>query len=247
MKEFLRKVSLFSDLDDAHLGRFAALAREERVPAYQFVFREGDLVDAFYLVREGAVTIFRDEPGKPQQMLARLEEGGFFGEMGMLNDKAKRYASARTAAPTTLLRIAKTDFVDVLTSSPALELKFRTEVIRRRGLNISSILGLSGQRDVRIRLGVDAVLDLEEGGRIEVTLENLSSGGIGFSRVPEDWQVGKSVRCALGRPGEPGILCITGSVAWKEGDTVGIAFDPESTVNSILIQRALRRFLEGGR
>jgi hypothetical protein len=94
---------------------------------------------------------------------------------------------------------------------------------------------------------VNAVLDMEEGGRVEVTLENLSSGGVGFSRVPADWQTGKSVRCALGRPGEPGILNVVGTVAWKEGDTVGIAFDPESTVNSILVQRALRRFLEEGR
>lgn len=247
LKEFLRRVSLFSDLDDAQLARLAALVHEERYPAYQLVFREGDPVEAFYLVEEGAVTVFRDEAGKPQQVLARLEEGSFFGEMGLLNDKAKRYASARTAAPTTLLRIARSDFVGLLTGNPALELKFRAEVIRRRGMNVSALLGLAGQRDVRIRLGVDAVLDFADGSRVPVVLENLSVGGVGLSQVPADWKAGDPVQFRLGRGGEPGILDVHGTVAWREGDTVGIAFAPEAAVTAVQIQRVLRRFMEGGR
>src|SRR3954451_25252227 len=105
MKDFLRKISLFVDLDDAQLDRLAAVLKEERHPAYKLIFREGDGVDAFYLVRAGMVTVFRDVPGKPQQVLARLEGGGFFGEMGRFNDKPRRYASARTDVPTVLLRI----------------------------------------------------------------------------------------------------------------------------------------------
>ena len=149
------------------------------------------------------VTVFRDEPGKPQQVVARLEEGGFFGEMGLLNDKARRYASARTAAPTVLLRIDKADLIQILATNPGLELKFRAEVIRRHGMNVSALLGLAGQRDVRIRLGVDAVLELPDGTRLSVTLENLSLGGVGLSGVPVDWQTGHPVRFRLGLPGEP--------------------------------------------
>src|SRR4029077_15526906 len=151
------------DLDDEQLARLAAVAIAERHPAYELVFREGDPVDAFYNVQEGLVNVFRDEQGKPQQVLARLEEGGFFGEMGLLNDKARRFASARTAAPTVLLRMEKPDLIKILAGNPGLELKFRAEVIRRHGMNVSALLGLAGQRDVRIRLGVDAVMGLEDG------------------------------------------------------------------------------------
>ena len=54
------------------------------------LFREGDPVDAFYIVHDGLVTVFRDQEGKPQQVLARLEEGGFFGEMGLFLRLADR-------------------------------------------------------------------------------------------------------------------------------------------------------------
>lgn len=247
MKDFLRRISLFKDLDDEQLGRLEALMKEEHHPAYKLIFREGDPVDAFYMVREGMVTVFRDVQGKPQQVVARLEEGGFFGEMGLLNDKARRYASARTAAPTVLLRVEKPDLITVLAENPALELRFRAEVIRRHGMNVSALLGLAGQRDVRIRLGVPAVLELEDGARLSVTLENLSLGGVGVSGVPVDWQTGFLVRFRLGRPGEPGILDVSGTVTWREGETVGIAFGPEAAGDPILVNRALRRFMEGRR
>lgn len=245
--DFLRTVPLFGDLEEGQLQRLAAVAREEKLAAYQLIFREGDAVDAFFLVREGLVTLFRDAVGDPQQVLARLEPGGYFGELGLLNDKSRRIASARTAAPTRLLRIDKTDLTSLLADNPTLELRFRAEIIRRHGLNVSALLGLAGQRDVRIRLGLPAILELEDGTTLDVVLENLSIGGIGFSKVPESWQVGQLVRFTLGRSGEPGILQASGAITWREGDTVGIAFGPEASGNANLVHRTLRRFLDGRR
>lgn len=247
LKDFLRKVSLFTELEDGQLERLAGLLREERHPAYELIFREGDPVDAFYIVREGLITVFRDEVGQPQQVLARLEPGGFFGEMGLLNDKARRYASARTAAPTALLRLDRADLLQVLAANPGLELKFRAEVIRRHGMNVSSLLALAGQRDVRIRLNVSAALELEDGTRMPVRLENLSLGGVGLSGTPDNWQAGHLVKFRLGLPDEPAILDVSGAVTWREGETVGIAFGPEAAGNAALIQKTLRRFLDSRR
>ena len=246
LTEFLRRVPLLQDLDEAQLARLAALARVEEHPTNHVLFREGDAVDAFYLVRSGCVTVFRDARGKPLQLLARLEEGGFFGEMGLLN-KARRLATARTLGPTTVLRIDKADLLGVLADNPGLELKFRAEVIRRHGMNVSALLGLAGQRDVRIRLGVDAVMEMEDGARLSVTLENLSLGGVGLSGAPETWQTGQEVHFRLGLAGEPEILNVRGTVTWREGDTIGVAFAPDAAGNALLIQRALRRFLDARR
>jgi CRP-like cAMP-binding protein len=247
LKEFLRKVSLFTEMEEGQFVRLAGLLKEERHPAYELVFREGDPVDAFYLVRDGLVTVYRDEAGQPQQVLARLEEGGFFAEMGLLNDKARRFASARTAAPTTLLRLEKPDLIALLAANPGLELRFRAEIIRRHGMNVSALLALAGQRDVRIRLEVEAVMELEDGARLSVSLENLSLGGVGLSGVPANWEPGYLVKFRLGFAGEPAILDVSGTITWREGDTVGIAFGPEAAGNAALIQRALRQFLDGRR
>src|SRR5689334_17733799 len=67
LTEFLRSISLFRDLDPVQLQRLAGIVREESVQSRQVIFREGDPVDAFYLVKEGLVTVFREEKGKPLQ------------------------------------------------------------------------------------------------------------------------------------------------------------------------------------
>jgi CRP-like cAMP-binding protein len=243
LKDFLRKVALFADLDDRQLERLVALVREEDYPGNHILFREGDPVDAFYLVEEGGVTVFRDAKGKPLQLLARLEAGGYFGEMGLLN-RAGRLASARTAGPTRLLRIAKADLLQLLADNPGLELRFRAEIIRRHGMNVSALLGLAGQRDVRIRLGVPADIVLQDGTRRELTLENLSLGGIALSGVASHWQNGERVQFAIAPRGQAPILDIVGTLSWSEGDTAGVAFDPLRPGEEALIYKALRRFLD---
>ena len=86
LRDFLHRIPLFSDLDEDELLRLEGMIREEPCPAKTVIFREGDAVDAFYIVRDGLVTVYREEKGKPLQVLARLEAGGYFGEMGLLND-----------------------------------------------------------------------------------------------------------------------------------------------------------------
>jgi CRP-like cAMP-binding protein len=243
-QEFLRTIQLFEDLDSGQRFQLSSLLREERYPAFQLVFREGDPVDALFIVREGLVTVFREEPGQPQQVLARLEPGGFFGEMGLLNDKARRYASARTASPAVLLRIDKSDLVRVIAANPGLELKFRAEIIRRHGMTVSSLLGLAGQRDVRIRLGVAAVLEMEGGEKRRVRLEDLSIGGVSLSDIPDNWQPGFLVQFRLGTERDPSILTVSGTIAWREGDTAGVAFGPEAAGDARLVHRALLTFLD---
>jgi hypothetical protein len=143
-----------------------------------------------------------------------------------------------------LLRIEKSDLVALLTANPALELKFRAEVIRRHGVSVSALLALAGQRDVRIQLGVEALVEMEDGSHHQMTLENLSLGGVGLSRVPEAWQIGQPVCFILGHPVEPDLLRVRGKITWRERDQAGIAFDPETVGDARQIYRALRSFLD---
>lgn len=245
LRDFLRAVPLFEGLSEGQLAGVEALVKETRVPSEQLLFREGDPVDAFYLVMKGNVTVFRDSPGKPLQVLARLEEGGFFGEMGLLN-RTRRLASARTSSASVLLSIDKVDLLALLQQNPALELKLRAEIIRRHGMNVSALLGLAGQRDVRIRLGVPAELEMPDGQRLLVTLENLSLGGIALAGVPLSWELGHVVRFGLAQPGQEPLLEVSGAVSWRETDRVGISFAPDIVGDGALIHRVLRRFLEAG-
>ena len=69
--------------------------------AKEIIFREGDLGDAAYIVKDGAVEILKHaEHGEVQ--LAVLERGGLFGEMAILYPRDVRSASVRALTQTTL-------------------------------------------------------------------------------------------------------------------------------------------------
>ncbi|MGQ0504878.1 MAG: Crp/Fnr family transcriptional regulator [Myxococcaceae bacterium] len=78
--------------------------RAVQLDAIRPVFAEGDAADAAYFVLEGEVTV-----GRNGRTLATLGPGQLIGLVGCL-DKGTRSASAITAAPTTLLRLASRDF-----------------------------------------------------------------------------------------------------------------------------------------
>lgn len=92
--QFLRSVELLRSLDLYSIGALAEAAHEEAFPAAHNVVTEGDAPERFYIVRSGELNVTRrDEEGKPRR-IARLNPGDWFGEAGLLDDRA-RNASVR--------------------------------------------------------------------------------------------------------------------------------------------------------
>jgi CRP-like cAMP-binding protein len=95
----LPNIPLFSDLpQDAFIELF------ERCPLRRFsegqrVFEQGSHGDAFYVICEGSVRVFRDEGGVRKE-IATLGSGAFFGEMALLSG-APRMASVESASEDT--------------------------------------------------------------------------------------------------------------------------------------------------
>jgi CRP-like cAMP-binding protein len=97
----LPTIPLFSDLP-----REAFIDLFERCPLRHFahgarVFEQGSLGDAFYVICEGSVRVFRHEGGHRKE-LATLSSGAFFGEMALLSG-APRMASVESAVDDTML------------------------------------------------------------------------------------------------------------------------------------------------
>lgn len=97
----LPTIPLFSDLPrDAFIDLF------ERCPLRHFsqgahVFEQGSHGDAFYVICEGSVRVFRYENGQRKD-LAALTSGAFFGEMALLSG-APRMATVESAVDGTML------------------------------------------------------------------------------------------------------------------------------------------------
>ncbi len=105
-----RSHPLLARLDDLAFAAVFVAAQPVRVLAGQQLFAYGDVADAFYLVRAGAVEIAVDDV-----VVTTLGPGECFGERGF--DPAgggRRTAGARATAPSELLRVPKRVFVEVI-------------------------------------------------------------------------------------------------------------------------------------
>ena len=79
--------SLISDLDN-----FLAHCHRRKYPAKSTIIYAGDESDALYYIIRGSVTvIIEDEEGR-EMIMAYLNEGDFFGEMGLFDQAAGRSA-----------------------------------------------------------------------------------------------------------------------------------------------------------
>ena len=84
----------------------------------QVIFREGKPGAAAYVVQEGKVEIFK-HIGDTEVVLGRIEPGGLFGEMVLIDDKP-RMASARAVSRTVLIGITRTQLSQKLDKSDSL-------------------------------------------------------------------------------------------------------------------------------
>lgn len=88
------------------------------------VFHEGDMGDYLYIIIKGSVDVLKNKDGK-QEKVATLQQGEFFGEMALLNERG-RTATIVAAVPLDLLALRKTDFGMLVTNFSGLKHQFET-------------------------------------------------------------------------------------------------------------------------
>jgi CRP-like cAMP-binding protein len=89
-----RRVFQEQPLSEMEINFLASLSREERFPAGQVIFRQGDRGDRMYVVVEGQVLISTLVPSAGEEALYFVERGDYFGEMALIDD-LPRSADAR--------------------------------------------------------------------------------------------------------------------------------------------------------
>ena len=92
--ELLAVTGPFAGLPADLLRGIAAHGAELRLSSGRTLFSYGDPADAVFLVLDGTVTLYRDQVGRPLQLLARLGSG----------DLAAGTATAHAVGPQSLRR-----------------------------------------------------------------------------------------------------------------------------------------------
>jgi len=80
------------------LDEFLHHTHRKRYPTRTTIIHEGDIPDTLYYITEGSVSVMLEETDGREIVLAYLNRGDFFGEMGLFQDEPER--SARVVAKT---------------------------------------------------------------------------------------------------------------------------------------------------
>jgi cAMP-dependent protein kinase regulator len=109
LDNFLARSPLFSSLTLEEREEVMKRFHLRKVPGETFLFKGGDPPTSLYMVKNGGVEIFTQNRKGEKKILALLESGNIFGEIGLLFDRP-RMANAKTTRPTQLLEITREDF-----------------------------------------------------------------------------------------------------------------------------------------
>ncbi|KAG2497546.1 hypothetical protein HYH03_004293 [Edaphochlamys debaryana] len=124
--EHLKEVPILSACSERQLWQLARAMTSVAFKQGQVVFRKGEPGDCFYIVHSGAFTVF-DDAGKE---LARVGEGGCFGELALLRAEA-RAATVMALSDATALSLSREQFTRLLGNLATLRNVWRFEALRK--------------------------------------------------------------------------------------------------------------------
>ena len=105
----LRNVPLFSMLSEGQLQLLTRVLSRKAYPKNSTIIAAGDPTDAMYIVVSGRLKVVMSDKEGQEVILAILNQGEFFGEMGLIA-QAPRSATVTTIEPCELLTITRADF-----------------------------------------------------------------------------------------------------------------------------------------
>ena len=125
LAETIGSIPLFSGLDKKDRERIAGAGREVTFEKGKTILREGEPGLALLLILEGKV-----EVRKKGKLLSTLGNGGFFGEMTVIDDKP-RSADVVAVASTTCFGLTSWAFAGLVRTYPEIALAVMKELVRR--------------------------------------------------------------------------------------------------------------------
>ena len=144
----VHRFGCFQALNAEQIAALTAHLEEVRLPAGQALFKQGDAGDAIYLLVSGQMLIRLGAPPQDDRILATLEPGAIFGEMGPLVNKTGT-ATAINSAESYLWRFSNRSFHEALENGDAWATSFllaTAQVLGRRVMTMNEeLLKLSAE------------------------------------------------------------------------------------------------------
>jgi len=133
----LKKVPLFADLSEKELRFLAGRAVPHHVKDGEMIFSEGEPCEGLYVIKSGAVRIFKTSVSGREQVLTIQGPGQSIAELPVF-DGGNYPASAAAVTDSTLLFVGKKDFQALCLQHPEVALK----VLKVVGARLRRLVGI---------------------------------------------------------------------------------------------------------
>jgi CRP-like cAMP-binding protein/ferredoxin len=192
LDDHLRSVPMFASLTQDFIDLLRDKVELVRYTKGEVIVRQGDIADAFYLVRLGFVKVSEPHPGG-DLVLAYLGRGGYFGEIGLLGE-GRRTATCTALDHVELVRIHAEEFHQMVSRFPEVrqsleKLAYERQEQNRQRLETATSMPLDaflaqGLMEAQSLL----VLDLERCTRCDACVRACADAHDGVTRLVREGQ-----------------------------------------------------------
>ena len=141
---------MFADLSPEDLEQIASFVEVRQAERGSYLYREGEVVRGFYIVRRGAVSVHRLGADGTEKVIHIFREGQSFAE-GALAGVGGYPASARVVEDCDLLFVPRAEFLSFIKSHAELALSMIASMSQHLRLLVNALEDLQG-KDVETRL-----------------------------------------------------------------------------------------------
>ena len=146
----VRRVPIFAEFTDEEVAAICSTVTPRRFARHEFIVREGEPGDTFFVIASGSVAVCRISPDGRETILSILKEGDFFGEMSMF-DSSLRSASIKTLSEVEVGLIKQETFLEMLEEHPRLARQF-VVVLAERLRVANRLVATTTSQDARARV-----------------------------------------------------------------------------------------------
>ncbi|HEU5302678.1 MAG TPA: cyclic nucleotide-binding and patatin-like phospholipase domain-containing protein [Acidimicrobiia bacterium] len=130
IERLIEEGSIFRGLDPSARGLLAKQFEPQAIPGGAVLMRQGDPADALFLVSVGRFRVSIERDDGTETVVAELGRGDIVGELALITDDP-RSATVTAVRDSQVLRLDTTAFTQLVSTNPAIQREFTTEVIRR--------------------------------------------------------------------------------------------------------------------
>ena len=160
----LKKVPIFSNLDDDELMKIRKLCVTQHYEKDRLILIEEDIGKTLFLIQKGRFKVSRMSDDGREVILSIIGPGGFFGELSLIDGKT-RSASVTAIEDSEALLLYRSEFIELLEDYPQIGISLLKELASRIRKSDTQIKSLSLQ-DAMGRVASTLIMLAEDSGRI---------------------------------------------------------------------------------